>query len=339
MVLYALAGRAIYRGQIKNQRMKYALSDFHPRRSPTPTPGPIPTRLGSVTKCTSISQTSEVLPPAPVDAAHVSQILHDEPKGSAESITLAGGESRSSFSSESRPATRAAAAPAAPEHYRASSFDTHTTRVAAPVDPGAHTRVTTTVEATNGGGPTVTLPPRRGGTPGPGMARHHHRATESQTNRGARTYALVAFSLYVVMLVTWVPSTANRVYGVVHADALNFGLNALAATVLPLQGFFNTCVYMFISRGELWRKFNELRGKRPAGSDAGSRKGSVVTEAPVRRESRASMIMRTASPPVGGSEFEGMEAVVVKGHLPLHHWPLRGLTNSKLFENAVSEFV
>jgi hypothetical protein len=322
MALYALAGRAIYRGQIKNQRMKYALSDFVPRRGASPTPSPpAPTRLGSVTKRTEISQISEVLR---------DPVL----KRSAESITLA--EGRSSFASETRPAGHApagvAAAAAAADPYRAPSFDTTTTRVAAApctVDLGAHTKITTTVEA------------HPCGALGPSL----YRRAESQTNRGARTYALVAFSLYVVMLVTWVPSTANRVYGVLHADALNFGLNALASTVLPLQGFFNTCVYMFISRGELWRKFQELRGrgKRPhGGGDRDEpRKGSIVEIARAERasrESRASMIMRAASPPVG-KDVDGVEEVVEKGHLPLHHLPLRGLTGSDLFKDAVSEFV
>jgi len=113
--------------------------------------------------------------------------------------------------------------------------------------------------------------------------------------------------------------------------------------VLPLQGFFNTCVYMFISRGELWRKFAELRhGKPPppGGDRDEARKGSVAEIARAgraSRESRASMIMRAASPPVG-KDVDGLEEVE-KAHLPLHHWPLRGLTGSDLFKDAVSEFV
>jgi hypothetical protein len=294
MVLYALAGRAIYRGQIRNQRMKYALSDFVPRRCASPSS---PEKIDSVTKCTEISQISEVL-------------HQPTPRPSAESITLT--DVRSSFSSESRPAKLA-------DKYYPPSFDTQTTRVGG-IDLGAHTKITTTVEANSA------APPAADGRPPPVKRR-----TETQTNRGARTYACVAFSLYIVMLVTWVPSTANRVYGVVHADALNFGLNLLAATVLPLQGFFNTCVYMFISRHELYLKFKELRGRV-----VGRRQDRSGSVAELASEYRASTIVRPRSR-VGSKN--GIEAAFIRGNLPLAHWQLRNLTTSDLFKNAVSEFV
>jgi hypothetical protein len=59
------------------------------------------------------------------------------------------------------------------------------------------------------------------------------------------------------MLIVWVPSTVNRVYGVVTASkdgGVNFALNLAAAAVLPLQGMFNAFVFCFTSRVELLRQ-------------------------------------------------------------------------------------
>lgn len=47
------------------------------------------------------------------------------------------------------------------------------------------------------------------------------------------------------ILVTWVPSSFNRVYGIIHPDGKYiFALNIASAVVLPLQGFWN-CVIFF----------------------------------------------------------------------------------------------
>jgi hypothetical protein len=75
--------------------------------------------------------------------------------------------------------------------------------------------------------------------------------------RGAQTYAHVAILLFIVMLVVWVPSTINRVYSFTHRP--NFGLNVAAATVLPLQGFFNCVIYCFTSRTQLKGIWNHTK--------------------------------------------------------------------------------
>lgn len=47
------------------------------------------------------------------------------------------------------------------------------------------------------------------------------------------------------ILITWVPSSFNRVYGIIHPDGKYvFALNIASAVVLPLQGFWN-CVIFF----------------------------------------------------------------------------------------------
>jgi len=139
-------------------------------------------------------------------------------------------------------------------------------------NPGVTTTITTMPSTPAHSVHRVTTPPAT-------FYRHsRNRSFESKTNRGAKTYAQVAFLLFMVMLSVWVPSTANRIYGVLHDkhDQKNFALNMAAAIVLPLQGFFNTCIFIFTWRRELggslratWRRLNnkneikELETKKP----------------------------------------------------------------------------
>ncbi|KAL4870193.1 hypothetical protein BDV12DRAFT_166364 [Aspergillus spectabilis] len=75
--------------------------------------------------------------------------------------------------------------------------------------------------------------------------------TVSEVNTAAWVYTKYAMLFFVALLVTWVPSTINRVYALAHPDKSNFGLNYASSFVLPLQGFWNSLIYVFIS----WRCF------------------------------------------------------------------------------------
>lgn len=66
-------------------------------------------------------------------------------------------------------------------------------------------------------------------------------------NGAAINYCKCALLFFIALLVTWVPSTVNRVVTLVHPDDITFGLNYASGMVLPLQGFWNTIVYIFIS--------------------------------------------------------------------------------------------
>jgi hypothetical protein len=53
-----------------------------------------------------------------------------------------------------------------------------------------------------------------------------------------------------------IPSSINRIYSMVYPDSSNYGLNFAGSLVLPLQGFWNTILYITISTSackELWR--------------------------------------------------------------------------------------
>ena len=95
------------------------------------------------------------------------------------------------------------------------------------------------------------------------------------------------------MLIVWVPSTVNRVYGLVTVKSdggINFALNLAAAAVLPLQGLFNACIFCFTSRVELGRRFSRVFGwrRRQSAMDVGivQREVSKGEEWPLEKENK-----------------------------------------------------
>jgi len=66
-------------------------------------------------------------------------------------------------------------------------------------------------------------------------------------NKAAIKYCKCALLFFIVLLITWVPSTVNRIYTIIRPTDTVFGLNFAAALVLPLQGFWNAVIYMATS--------------------------------------------------------------------------------------------
>jgi hypothetical protein len=68
-----------------------------------------------------------------------------------------------------------------------------------------------------------------------------------EANNAAWSYTKVAILFFTAMLVTWIPSSANRVYSVVNPGYISPPLQFASAFVLPLQGFWNAVIYMTTS--------------------------------------------------------------------------------------------
>ncbi|KAJ5831855.1 hypothetical protein N7474_000166 [Penicillium riverlandense] len=86
----------------------------------------------------------------------------------------------------------------------------------------------------------------------------------SSTDAAAWAYTKCAMLFFAALLITWVPSTINRVYTLVAAGDISFALCYFEALVLPLQGFWNCIIYITTSLGpcrELWRS---MIGSEPA---------------------------------------------------------------------------
>jgi hypothetical protein len=68
-----------------------------------------------------------------------------------------------------------------------------------------------------------------------------------EANNAAWSYTKVAVLFFTAMLVTWIPSSANRVFSVVHPLEISPQLVFASSFVLPLQGFWNAVIYITTS--------------------------------------------------------------------------------------------
>ena len=66
-------------------------------------------------------------------------------------------------------------------------------------------------------------------------------------------YLRTSFVFAISVLVTWTPSSINRVYTLIYPERVSWGLNIAAAVVLPLQGVWNAVIYFTTS----WKIFRE----------------------------------------------------------------------------------
>jgi hypothetical protein len=73
------------------------------------------------------------------------------------------------------------------------------------------------------------------------------RRRNHELNNAAWSYTKCAILFFTALLITWIPSSANRVYSVVHRDDTSAPLEFMSAFVLPLQGFWNAVIYAVTS--------------------------------------------------------------------------------------------
>jgi hypothetical protein len=64
-----------------------------------------------------------------------------------------------------------------------------------------------------------------------------------EANTAIWSYTKVAVLFFFAMMITWIPSSANRVFSVVHPGQVSIYLEYASAFVLPLQGFWNALIY------------------------------------------------------------------------------------------------
>ncbi|KAF5000596.1 hypothetical protein FGRMN_1628 [Fusarium graminum] len=69
-------------------------------------------------------------------------------------------------------------------------------------------------------------------------------------------YLRTSFIFGFAVLITWIPSSINRLYSLTHQDKISFSLSVASGCVLPLQGVWNALIYFTTS----WKTFcEELR--------------------------------------------------------------------------------
>ncbi|KAF7877382.1 hypothetical protein EAF04_001062 [Stromatinia cepivora] len=90
--------------------------------------------------------------------------------------------------------------------------------------------------------------------------RGSRRGTATSLDKIKWAYTKVAMLFCISILITWVPASVNRVYGLRFPDKPSFILNIGSAIVLPLQGFWNTVIYFTTSLGICRSVWADFRG-------------------------------------------------------------------------------
>ncbi|RFU74622.1 g- coupled receptor [Trichoderma arundinaceum] len=73
------------------------------------------------------------------------------------------------------------------------------------------------------------------------------RRRNHERDNAAWSYTKCALLFFTAMLITWIPSSANRLYSLTHNDSISVPLEFMSVFVIPLQGFWNCVVYVVTS--------------------------------------------------------------------------------------------
>lgn len=107
------------------------------------------------------------------------------------------------------------------------------------------------------------------------------------TDSAAWAYSKVAVLFFIAMMVTWIPSSANRVYSVVHPGKVSLTLEFASAFVLPLQGFWNAVIYTTTSLPACKHFWRKLRGHNQGSGIELTQMSGAFPARPVARPSQA----------------------------------------------------
>lgn len=80
-----------------------------------------------------------------------------------------------------------------------------------------------------------------------------------EANRAIWSYTKVSALFFAAMMITWIPSSANRVYSLMYHGKVNYALDFVSAFVLPLQGLWNAIIYSTTSLEACRHDWNRIR--------------------------------------------------------------------------------
>lgn len=85
-----------------------------------------------------------------------------------------------------------------------------------------------------------------------------------ELNNASWAYTKCSILFFTAILITWIPSSANRVFSVIHTRESSAALEFMSAFVLPLQGFWNAVIYIVTSWSACKNLLVDMRlGRRP----------------------------------------------------------------------------
>ncbi|KAK8138524.1 g-protein coupled receptor [Apiospora sp. TS-2023a] len=126
-------------------------------------------------------------------------------------------------------------------------------------------------------------------------------------------YLRTSFVFAISVLVTWTPSSINRVHDLVNPYEVSFGINLAAGIVLPLQGVWNSVIFFSTSLTALKEEIRNLRD-RVKGLPRGHLAASAVRDE--RERDRAveleRRVNRVRSKDDSGSEVTGSTMRVLR---------------------------
>ncbi|GAQ05182.1 hypothetical protein ALT_2503 [Aspergillus lentulus] len=104
----------------------------------------------------------------------------------------------------------------------------------------------------------------------------------ANTSPASEAYYKYAVLFFAALIITWVPSSANRVYALAASNHYVFGLSCASSFALPLQGFWNSLIYITVSWQAIVTWFRHVGARARRTSNATLR----PLKYPLRRLSR-----------------------------------------------------
>ncbi|KAK4239411.1 putative G-protein coupled receptor [Achaetomium macrosporum] len=128
-------------------------------------------------------------------------------------------------------------------------------------------------------------------------------------------YLRTSFVFAISILVTWTPSSINRVYSLIHPTRTSYGLNLAGAIVLPLQGLWNAIIFAATSWNILKDEFGELRRGRWPGFRGHRRVSEDRGKLPAAAATRHGTIPleERELPPLGAMSSRTTNVRVIRG--------------------------
>ncbi|KAG5937823.1 hypothetical protein E4U53_008136 [Claviceps sorghi] len=90
------------------------------------------------------------------------------------------------------------------------------------------------------------------------------RRRNQELNNAAWSYTKVSILFFTAIIITWIPSSANRVFSLIHDKKTSIPLEFMSAFVLPLQGFWNAVIYATTSWSACKQLLDSLLIKKPS---------------------------------------------------------------------------
>ncbi|KAK0735950.1 hypothetical protein B0T21DRAFT_383653 [Apiosordaria backusii] len=229
MFIYVRAGREIYQKRRKMLNFSSTGTGTAVGNEPfSPVANEFSTAFNF--KTTEVVQTTEIIqPPAPIAAAHT----RPKPAGAPAGAQVKDPNVSYSVNISADPTANARVS-LDDDDLEAAESPTTSTSVTSSTQKPKHARVMSSgfhsTQISTGRSPNL-----------------HARRRNMETNNATWSYAKCSILFFSALLITWVPSSGNRVYSMVNRGEVSKPLFFASAFVLPLQGFWNAIIYMVTS--------------------------------------------------------------------------------------------